>query len=462
MIARMALLAVLFVPRVNAQAGENLLVNGDFEQGLNGWSRFWSRTPGGRAGLDTTERHAGRQAVRIEHTGSRDWSFGQENPLDVKPGQIYELTAWVRVRGEGTATFCVTLRDAENEVIDWSFGGRTARVTDGWRLLRSRFIVSATGRIIWPRLIGDGPATVWLDDVSLELTGSLDDLRTADLPETLTAGNQSLDVTLHPADGTLSVVDRRTKRKWTQQAGSNIVVLDARPAKGGFDLRLLEPAGMLKISAAIRLDRQRPELTVELSADGELSDPLSFPHPFVTAKGMFLILPVNEGISYPVDDETLRPMRYYLYGGHGLCMAWWGATDGEQAMMAIVETPDDAVVNVPRVDGLLRLSPQWVPQKDKFGPSRRLRYVFFDRDGYTAMCKRYRAHVTKTGLLKTLAQKRVDNPSVDLLVGAVNVWCWQKDPVAICRELKSLGIDRILWSHRSSPEELRDLNEMDG
>ena len=65
MIKRVAVLAVLFVPSVNVSAGENLLVNGDFEQGLRGWSRFWSRTPGGRAGLDTGERHAGHSTWRI-------------------------------------------------------------------------------------------------------------------------------------------------------------------------------------------------------------------------------------------------------------------------------------------------------------------------------------------------------------------------------------------------------------
>ncbi|HUT09197.1 MAG TPA: glycoside hydrolase, partial [Thermoguttaceae bacterium] len=64
------------------------------------------------------------------------------------------------------------------------------------------------------------------------------------------------------------------------------------------------------------------------------------------------------------------------------------------------------------------------------------------------------------GRLKTLAQKRAENPNVDLLVGAVNVWCWDGDAVGICRELQSAGVGRILWSHRRDPETLRALNEM--
>ena len=41
-------------------------------------------------------------------------------------------------------------------------------------------------------------------------------------------------------------------------------------------------------------------------------------------------MPVNEGMSYPVDDPSLPPMHYILYGGHGLCMGWWGVTDGRR------------------------------------------------------------------------------------------------------------------------------------
>jgi len=47
---------------------------------------------------------------------------------------------------------------------------------------------------------------------------------------------------------------------------------------------------------------------------------------------------------------------------------------------------------------------------------------------------------------------------VDLLVGAVNVWCWDRDAVTIVKEMQAAGIDRILWSNRQSPENLRALN----
>ena len=443
-------------------SGENLLTNGDFERGLSGWNKLWTRTPGGNAAIDTELYHSGKQSTRIEHSGRQDWSFHQERVLPVEPGQIYELGGWIRLEGVGTTTLCVTLRGANDQVIDWTLGGTQSRATDKWRKLNSRLIVPTGGKTILPRLIGHGPARVWLDDATLHLVGTLDQLRSKELPETLRVTNKLLEVTFKVVDATLSVVDRRTGNKWVQSATLDTIVLDAKKAADSFILRLLEPSSMLGLDARIKLESEQPDLIVELAGEGNLAKTIRLPHPFVTGEGTFLVMPVNEGISYPVDDRSLSPMWCHLYGGHGLCMPWYGVTDGQEGIMTIVETPDDAAVRVPRLDGLLCLAPEWQPQKGEFGPPRRLRYVFFDRGGYVVMCKRYRSYAKQTGLLKTLKQKRKENPNVDLLVGAVNIWCWERDSLSIVHEMKSLGIERILWSNRRSPDVIKKMNEIDG
>jgi hypothetical protein len=284
----------------------------------------------------------------------------------------------------------------------------------------------------------------------------------AELPESLTLASAQLEVTFRPADATFAVTDRRgpTPTAWRQRPGGPLTVLEARQAGDGLHLTLLDPESMLRIAVVVRLEPERPELVVTLASDGALSSPVAFPLPFVSQQGMSLILPVNEGIAYPAADTTVEPMHYHLYGGHGLCMPWYGLTDGRRGLMAIVETPDDAAVRVPRLDGLLHLAPQWVPQKGRFGPPRRLRYTFFNDGGYVAMAKRYRQYARDTGLFKTLADKRAANPDVDLLIGAVNIWCWDRDPVTLVRELQSAGIRRILWSNRAEPDALRQLNAL--
>jgi hypothetical protein len=441
-------------------AADNLLVNGDLEQGLAGWQNFWSRTPGGRATLDPQEKHGGRQSVRIEHTGSRDWSFSQDRRLPVRPGEIYELSAWLKLTGEGSAAISVTLYDARDRVLDWSFGEQSTRATAAWRGLHSRFAIPREAAAMQPRLIGDGPATVWLDDASLQRTGLVEGVGGQDLPEKLTAGNAAIEATFHVADASLSLLDRRSGRTWRQRPGHEVLVLDARPADHGFRLRLLEPASVLSFECTVRLESEGPEVVVELSGSGDLPGRVKFPPAWTTSHDSLLVLPVNEGISYPASDPSIVAMWYHLFGGHGLCMAWWGLTEGDQGIMALVETPDDAAVDVPRIDGLLTLAPQWLPQKGRFGPARRIRYVLFDQGGYVAMCKRYRRYAKEIGLLKSLADKRKENPNVDRLVGAANVWCFDRQPVSTCREMQELGIPRILWSSAARPEQIRQMNRL--
>jgi hypothetical protein len=440
--------------------GETQIQGGDFEDGLAGWQPFWSRDSVGRAALDRDVKHSGLQAIRVEHTGQRDWSLGQQRWLKVEPGQIYTLTGWVRLKGDGSTTLCVTLRDRKQTVTDWTFAGRTSRATDGWRRLESRFVIPPGTGALQARLIGNGPGTIWFDDASLELTGTVSGFHAGNLPPSLGLSNSSLEVTFQPGDASFVIVDRRSKYSWRQRGGGMLIVTQARKTGAGLSLSLMDPASMLQISVGVRLEADRPELIAELTAQGELSGAVEFPLPFASGKGMFLILPVNEGISYPADDAALAPMWYHLYGGHGLCMPWYGLTDGRRGVMTLVETPNDAAVKIPRLGGLLHLAPQWVPEKVRFGSSRKIRYVFFDDGGYVAMAKRYRDHARTTGLLKTLAEKRRVNPNVDLLLGAANIWCWDSNPVAIVRDLQSAGIQRILWSNRAQPEALRQMNAL--
>jgi hypothetical protein len=281
--------------------------------------------------------------------------------------------------------------------------------------------------------------------------------------ELLSVENATISVTLNTDNAALSVADKRTRETWTQQPQSAEFKADsARKIEDGIEIRLVQVPMEGHISVTLQLDKELPEFTLTLSAGGEPKWPLRFPHPFGTGPGTYLVVPMNEGISYPVDDQTIEPTRLVAYGGHGICMAFFGATDGQRGYMAIIETPEDASIDIRRSEGRLCVVPLWEPQKGKFGYARKLRYIFFDKGGHAAMCKRYRAYAQKIGLFKTLKQKQQENPNVDLLIGAVNVWCWDKDALAIVGELKSAGIERILWSNQQQPAGIKAMNEMPG
>jgi len=277
-----------------------------------------------------------------------------------------------------------------------------------------------------------------------------------------TIGNATIAVMLNAADGALSVTDKRTGQTWRQKSTDNVKVIESKGIDGGIDLTLRHPGLGLDLKTEIRLDGEKPEFTVAISGKGDLKGTLGYPYPFVSESGMYLVVPMNEGISYPADDESIEPMWLVAYGGHGICMAFWGVTDGEAGHTVIIETPDDALIQINRIEGRLCVAPRWESQKGDFGYTRKLRYVFFDKGGHVAMCKRYRQYAQEIGRLKTLEQKRNENPNVDLLIGAVNLWCWENDALAIVREMKSAGIDRILWSNRASPEVIKAMNEMGG
>lgn len=443
----------------------------------DGWARFWSRDSG--AGQAVVERSAteGKPPVfRIEHTGPGDWSLGRDERIRVQPGDRFVLSARVKVKGEGSATLGVILYGRDGKALDWAYGGRTVSGTHDWQTVRTRFAVSYDAAAILPRVIGSGPATVWVDSFGIERDGRIDAMVSRYVaPEKLTVENPRLAVTFSRSDGRITVVGKPGGRTWTQHAGARRLVFVTAKANGRrITFQWLDPERGLDGRGEIALDEQSPELTVTLSAEGSLARTLTYPLPFtadaLAPKGKaadgrqppYLVIPMNEGISYPVDDEAIRPRRLIAYGGHGICMGFWGVTDGEAGHLAILETPDDAAIRITRADGRLVVVPEWDAQKGAFGYPRRLRYVFFERGGHVAICKRYREYAKATGILRTLSEKRAACPAVDRLVGAVNTWCWDKDAVGIVREMQEAGIDRILWSHRSPAEQVKAMNAMPG
>ncbi len=280
--------------------------------------------------------------------------------------------------------------------------------------------------------------------------------------DSLVRENSAVTVSLDTANGTLTVLDKRTGRRWQQKAVAQGKITSATTGSRSVEATWHDASLDKDVRVRIELDEDRPEFTVTLSAQTDLRRSLRYPHPFVTDPGTYLVIPMNEGISYPVEDTTVDTFGLIAYGGHGICMAFWGATDGQRGHMAILETPDDATIQIARVDGRLCVAPAWDAQKGQLGYARKLRYVFFDKGGHVAMCKRYRSYAQQTGLVKTLADKRTENPNVDLLIGAVNVWYWEKDAVEMVREMKARGIDRILWSNRQGPEVIQAMNDLGG
>jgi hypothetical protein len=261
-----------------------------------------------------------------------------------------------------------------------------------------------------------------------------------------------------PANGALRVTDKRTKNVWQQQPFKQALTPErATRTNSGVHLSFAD------FTADMAISKTAPEIEVIVSGSGPLKQLLNFPLPFVTGKGSTLVVPLNEGILYPADDESITQRQLVAYGGHGISMPWFGvfAERGGAGLMTILETPDDARIDINRQgsSGLL-IRPQWEASRQEFRYPRKLRYIFLEKGGYVAQAKRYREYAQQTGLFKTLAEKRKEIPSVDLLVGAVNVWSRTSTQIATAKELKSLGMDRVLWSSGGSAEQIDAINQL--
>ena len=289
-----------------ASAASNLVANGSFTNGLEGWRSFWSRQAG--AGSARVERGSNNlNVVVIEHRGSNDWSLEPNLQASVKPGDIFQLDAAVKVEGPGSAVVCVSTWDAQEHNVSWSYGEQTIRASKNWQEVHGRFVVPPGVVRIQPRFIGNGPATVWMTGYSLAQMPGIDSLRPKDLPQRLTVTNAFLEVAIDTSGATVSVLDHRTGRHWTQTATHADLVVTGAQVKGRqVELKLMDVATGLDRSAVLLLEENQPEFTLKISGEGRLTEPLQFPFPFKSQPGDRLIVPMNEGISYPVGRQIHR------------------------------------------------------------------------------------------------------------------------------------------------------------
>ncbi len=81
---------------------------------------MWTRdTNVGTAQIVTSPVHSGSKACHIHHWGLQDWSLEPQAVVAVKPGQLYEYSAWVRVdslAAGGVVQIGTVLRDTRDSV----------------------------------------------------------------------------------------------------------------------------------------------------------------------------------------------------------------------------------------------------------------------------------------------------------------------------------------------------------
>jgi hypothetical protein len=183
-------------------------------------------------------------------------------------------------------------------------------------------------------------------------------------------------------------------------------------------------AGANRYRLSSGLDSATGELLLELSPLAE-PDPIgavAFPGPFLPVDGVVtqLVLPLlrtNGAIHRPcASDHWVATVAVATHSG--LNMPFWGLGAGDQGLLAIVDTPDDATLDIVKViHEALRVGPVWRSSLGRLRYPRRLRLAALTEDSYVAMALAYRRHVQREGRFRSLAEKIEERPGVAQVVG---------------------------------------------
>lgn len=145
----------------------NLLTNGSFEKGTEGWS-FHAHSSHGSVTEDTAEKRSGKPTVRIDNPQADDSILTQK--VTVKPFTRYRLTGWIKTKDVGSIN--PNSRDGASLAIRGGFlKTDSISKTSGWKRVTLEFSTKTETEIeVGPRLGHHGAevsGTAWFADVSL-------------------------------------------------------------------------------------------------------------------------------------------------------------------------------------------------------------------------------------------------------------------------------------------------------
>jgi hypothetical protein len=151
---------------------KNLLVNGSFEKGTDGWT-FYGQEKKGKMTWDETEKHGNHPSVRIENSEDEDSHLKQK--VTVEPETRYRLEAYIK-----TKDVVPTKRDSKGGAcIDldgtWQTSKPSLNKTKSWTKVSLDLVTGAQTEVEVGGRLGfwsDGAiGTAWFTDFSLVKIG---------------------------------------------------------------------------------------------------------------------------------------------------------------------------------------------------------------------------------------------------------------------------------------------------
>jgi hypothetical protein len=150
----------------------NLLKNGDFAQGTDGWD-FNAHLKQGKATADPVEKHDGKPSVRIDNLGADDSHLSQK--VAVKPATRYRLTGWSKTKNVVAVENPKSTAGASLGVRGGFLKSDSLNKTQSWKRLTVEIVTVAETEIaVGPRLGtfgGTVKGTAWFTDLEFKELG---------------------------------------------------------------------------------------------------------------------------------------------------------------------------------------------------------------------------------------------------------------------------------------------------
>lgn len=304
--------------------GENLLDNGNFENGFTKWRAFWAKDGtaacGGRELIDSATSpgyvHSGSHAAHLTHTCKNSFTVEHKDIINVTYEERLEVSYWVLASGNSRFKMAAVLYNEAGSALSWDISGASeVSDTNGeW--------VHVTG-LIWIKYqeasyvmmscTGAGPGEVYVDDIELRSVG-----RFPLIAELSTGDENSVEMQIDTQTGVANVTMPGTDLRWEQVLKygpkiSKVISFD----NASFNAMLDD-----KYNVSITLTKGVPEIVYKISSDGTESLYM-YPHFFMSKEG-HVIIPLNEGISFPVTSATEYGDKFFSFSNpHETSMAFW-------------------------------------------------------------------------------------------------------------------------------------------
>jgi len=399
----------------------NLFAQPGFESGTAGWN-FWARTPDSARMATSIDARTGSGALRVVSDGSQDWSLSATGTrVPVQAGQLWSVSFSVRrdsLAGDAAASF--VLVDTAGATVDWNAGAVDVPASGGWNTVVSRLSIPRGIATIQPRLVGQGPVRLSIDDAVFVLSApppvSTADMVLRDDSVLLAVDPVDLSMTLSDINGTdtLRLGGLPDFRIDSSRSAPDALTLHLHHVSAGFAARLV-------------LSLRGGALHQRLEADplATLGGPFVFPGAVATRTGQRIAIPRGTGLSWPVDGPLSS--RWILtdapFWGWQVSQSFTGATDGRTGFVISCASPAYAELSL-RKDGNAPSRPEIVqsPAKGRFGRAREVVVAPLRGGGFPEMALRHRRHRESLGQIEDWTAKRASNPRIDALRGAIDWW----------------------------------------